>query len=171
MKTILIAALFSLFWTKASDNGIGYRQLAWEDFRGTVPDNEPMIAARTCTQLALEIRENEGAYHFHVTAYFLPDSSFVRTKTDEVLRHEQTHFQIAYIKARECAAALRTLEGHAGCRPAAVKIYVDYTEASGSLNDQFDLETNNGLNKEAEKKWENRIKQKINTLANGRVQN
>src|SRR6267154_1504040 len=98
MKPLLFIALLSLFGRNTSEIRIPYRQLTWADYRGTVPENEPDVAARTYTQMEFEQEEQGGEYHFRVLAYVLADSSFVRVKSEATLRHEQTHFKITCIE-------------------------------------------------------------------------
>ncbi len=169
MKLLFLLLLLSLPGKEPSDNGISYRTLSWSDFRGAVPENETSVAARSVTQLELETTELEGKFTFVVRATFLPDSSFVRVRTEQVLRHEQTHFQIAYIMALKCMHALEPFQGgNATKRVMAVKIYHEFYRRDDKLNDQFDLETDHALNEEIEEDWERRMTDLLNLLAYGR---
>lgn len=163
MKLFIFIAFFSLFGTKPSESGITYRALAWSDFRGAIPDAEPSVAARTTTQLAMEVSEQEGKCYYAVKAYFLPDSSFVRVRSDQNLSHEQTHFKIAYIASIRCMRELIPLQGK-DSRDKAMAIYEHYLNVSDVFNDRFDRETNHCLNREAEKIWELRISHELHTL-------
>lgn len=165
MKLLFLVLFLSLSGNYPSDNGIPYRLLSWSDFRGAVPDNEPSVGARTTTQMAMEITETDGHFTYVVKAYFLPDSSFVRVRSLSNLRHEQTHFKIAYIAAKECMLALVPLQrGDSLNASMAETLYEHYVDEASRLNNRFDQETNHSLNPEAEKAWENRISLKLRTF-------
>lgn len=167
MKLLFFLLLLSLSGNPASEIGITYRALSWSDFRSPVPENEPSVAARTTTELAMETTEIDGRFSFDVKAYFLPDSSFVRLRTDANLRHEQTHFKIAYIEARKCMLALAPLQhGDSVDNRMAFTLYQNYVDKADMRNAQFDQQTNHSLNVEAEKIWENRISRELLIFGN-----
>lgn len=170
MQKLLFIALLSLFGKEPSDGGIAYRNLSWNDFQGSIPARSAFTAAYTSTELILESDSDErGNYTFAVSAYFLPDCSFVRTPTDEVLRHEQTHFKIAYIAALECMAELIPLQGKGWpAQKKAEQLYEKCGIVRDSLNQQFDNETRHSLNTAMEKIWEDKISRQLNTLTHGR---
>ena len=165
MNALFLMLFLFLTGNSPSDNGIPYRLLVWSDYKAPAPENEPMVAARTMTQLAMERASTDGVYTYTVKAYFLPYSSFVRVRTNDVLRHEQTHFKIAQIMALRCMLDLKPLQrGDSVASNLAEQIYNHYTDQSSALNDQFDIETNHSLNKEAEKTWELRIAEEMTKL-------
>lgn len=165
MKLSFLLLFLSLSWTFPSEKEIPYRALTWADFRAPVPYDEPFIGARTHVEINLVTFEANGVYRFKAKAYFLPDSSFVREKTDDVLRHEQTHFQIGYIASLRCNRDLRPLqEGDVAAKKEAERIYNHYCDERDAVNADFDNQTNHHLNKEAEKEWEQRISKEMSDL-------
>lgn len=167
MKLVFLFLFLSLSGNNPSEKEIPYRQLTWADFRASVPENEPSVAARTVTQLTMETTELEGRFLFVVKACFLPDSSFVRVRSDANLRHEQTHFRIACIEARKCMLSLEPLQkGDSIDKTQALNLYNHYFEASENRNARFDQETNHCLKKDAEKVWEDRISLEMRIFGN-----
>jgi hypothetical protein len=165
MHALAFLILLALSPNDSSDNGILYRQLTWSDYKSRPPLTEPLVAARTMTQLKMEIVEQDGVYCYSVKAYFLPYSSFARVKTNDVLRHEQTHFKIAHLLALECVRDLHGLQhGDSTAASSAENIYNGYVERNDSANDRFDLETDHSLNKEGEKAWELRITEELTNI-------
>jgi Bacterial protein of unknown function (DUF922) len=165
MKLLFSLLFLSLFGKEPSDFRISYRTLHYSDFRAPVPKNEPMIAGRSVCEMVLDYMEDGGSYRYHVTAYFKPDSSFIRKNEKEVLDHEQTHFQIAYIASLRCQQALAPLEGgDSTTMERADEIFRRYSEERDRLNKQFDQETNHGLNSKEEGDWEFHINQNLNKL-------
>lgn len=169
MKPLLLIAFLSIFGKEPSDDGITYRNLSWSDFRGAVPEGQTTFAAMTATQLIYDYENDGDQYTFRVTAYFEPGSSFVRVKSDAALRHEQTHFKIAFLMAQECMRELKPLQGgNEGAKKKADDIYDRFVVSYNALNEQFDRETNHSVNVEVEKVWETNIAQKLNAITHGR---
>jgi Bacterial protein of unknown function (DUF922) len=165
MKLLFLISFLSLFGKETSEDGIRYRTLSWSDFRGPVPE-KTTFAAVTATQLLYEFESDEhGKYGYAVTAYFDPASSYVRLKSDAYLRHEQTHFAIAFLMAQECMLDLRPLQGSDSTRQKEVDaIYDRAVDKYNALNEQFDRETNHSVNVTAEKTWEHRIASQLAQL-------
>lgn len=165
MKLLFFLAFLSIFGKEPSDGGITYRALTWSDFRGPVPE-KTTFAALTATQLIYDYEnDDQGRYTFRVTAYFDPASSYVRLRSDAYLRHEQTHFRIAFLMAQECMRELNPLQGTVEVgKKKADDIYARYVDAYNALNEQFDRETNHSLNVTEEKKWEIRLGTQKTTL-------
>lgn len=165
MKPLLLIALLSLFGKTPSENRIPYRELTWADYRGTVPEDKPTIAAHTFTQMEFETEPIGDKYYYRVLAYVLPDSSFVRVREDRILRHEQTHFKIACIEAKRCNMALAPLQGgDSSDQTVANALYEHYFDEASRRQDLFDLETNNSNIPEAEKTWEDRISRELRSF-------
>lgn len=170
MKPLLLIAFLSIFGKDPSDNGIAYRTLCWSDFRGPVIDSMAGFGAVTATQLLYEYESDAlGKYTFRVTAYFEPYASFGQVKSDYALRHEQTHFRIAYLKAQECMRELKSLQGgNQEAKKEADEIYARYSDSYNALNEQFDRETNHSIDVREEKRWEANIAQQVNQITHGR---
>ena len=170
MQKLLFITLLSLFGKEPSDGGIAYRELSWTDFRGTIPARMPATAAFTTTELVFEYEfDEQGHYNFCVNAYFLPEASFVRAASDEALRHEQTHFKIAYIAALECTQKLAPLQGGGmAAKKEAERLYEKYSAVRDDLNQQFDKETKHSIRDAVERIWENRISEQLSALTHGR---
>jgi hypothetical protein len=169
MKLLFLITFLSIFGKEPSSDGITYRALTWNDFRGPVPE-KTTFAALTATQLIYEYEfDEQGKYTYTVTAYFDPASSYVRLRSEAYLRHEQTHFRIAFLMAQECMRELKPLQGtgEAGKEKADV-IYARYVNAYNALNEQFDRETDHSVNVVAEKSWEASIAQQLNAITHGR---
>lgn len=169
MKTLLLISFLSLFGNNPSNDGIPYRTLSWADFRGAVPE-KTTFAALTATQITYEFQNDQrGRYTFSVEATFDPTTSYVRIKSEAALRHEQTHFRIAFLMALECMQELKPLQqGGEGAEKKAEDIYARYVDSYSALNEQFDQETNHSQNVVAEKAWETKIADQLKTVLHGR---
>jgi len=170
MKSFVLIALLSLYGTKPSDPGITYRPLTWEDFKGSATGTPSRIAAETNCEIDFEWTDSAGIFNFDVKAYFLPHTSFVRVKSDQGLRHEQCHFQIAYIAALRCMSALASLQGrNEAAKVKAENIYKRFVSSWKQQNILFDNDSQHGLNSDQEEQWETRMSYELEQLlTNGR---
>jgi len=169
LTTFIATQVISLFGKNPSENGIRYRLLLWSDFKERPPTDDQAIAARTTTELEFLTTEYDGRYTYRVNCYFLPFSSYVRVRSDQNLRHEQTHFQIGYIAALMCQSDLAPLQqGDSAARALAESIFNRYSAMKLDLNEKFDEATGHGLNLPVEKMWEMRIASQLKRLSHGR---
>lgn len=166
MKLLFLMLFLSLSGKEPSDSGILYRQLTWKDFKGKVPkDTELDIAAVTTCQFQFEWTTDGDYFTYSIKAYFLPYQSYVRQGSNEVLRHEQTHFKIAQIMALNCMRDLEPLQGGDHMtKKAADSIFLHYTAKRNAMNARLDSATARGLDKEVEKNWEYKISQELINL-------
>lgn len=165
MKVLLLLLFLSLSGKEPSENRIPYRILSFNDFRGKVPAQESLVAGRTTVQTLFGFTEADGVYRYDVKAFFLPDSSFLRIRTWEVLIHERTHFKIAYIASLRCLRELAPLqEGDSSSLDKAEAIYKRYNTERDALNEKFDQETNHGLENDKEEYWEVHVDQELRKL-------
>jgi len=165
MKKVLFLAVLSIFGKEPSDSGIPYRQLTWGDFKGTVPGNVKNRAAESTTSLEYGWEQNGDVCSFGIVAHFYPYESFVVSKSDASLRHEQTHFRIAQIMALKAMCALEPLQGGSlRAIPQADQIYRKYCRLKKDMEILFDQETNHSLNVPAEQKWELKISTELLNL-------
>lgn len=115
-KNILI--LVSILFFKAglsqnlNDNIIVWQDnilLGFDDFRGK-PNINGKIAAISCTNIECVIMLKNDSVEFYVTAIFFKDSSWIRSnrRIKSVLDHEQMHFNLTELYAREFRKYLST---------------------------------------------------------------
>lgn len=163
MKLLFCLLLLSFSGNNGYDNGITYRALSWSDFKADPPENKRQVAAETFCQLLMEIQQKDlDTFTYAVKAYFVPDSSFVRVRSEYNLRHEQTHFKISYVAALRCNRQLEALQGgDIAAKEKAEQIFYNFSDQRDAENNAFDGETNHGLNVEQEKAWEMRVSMEL----------
>jgi len=83
------------------------RRLNWSDYRG-MPDNSADAAAMTAYQLDYAEECNGDAFSFSVLSTFRPEQSWVRpsvltipARAAQLLDHEQLHFDLSELHARQ----------------------------------------------------------------------
>lgn len=122
-----------------------YCTLSWSDFKGK-PDNSTTIA-RSYTGIVIE---KDTAY-----AYFNSERSWTRTSDCDILRHEQLHFAITKFWAKEISNWLVLSHKIVGTYDDGISARLNMWDRD---EDRYDRETNHGLNMEAQKQWEQKIK-------------
>ena len=139
------------------------RQLSWGDFRGK-PDPGLGFTALTAWAVGYRVssRTMDGTTSLDVSVecYFDPRESWVKRKdaTEYLLMHEQMHFNIGELLARDLRKRISETDFGEEA-PFAVmealydKVFREYAE----LGDRYDAETLHGLRKEAQLEWNERI--------------
>jgi hypothetical protein len=135
------------------------RPLVWEEFLGA-PDASSEGAALTAYQIqARTICEASGPT-FRVSVRFLPDQSWVkpRHRTPRILAHEQGHFDLAEVTARQLRVELDLLDlGCAAGNAAFNKLVAAFQGRDGDLQRSYDKQTMFGTDITAQRAWEGRI--------------
>ena len=136
------------------------RPLAWDDFQGS-PPSEGSEGAKTSYTLYSAWKCKGDVFEFRVIAGFRPRQSWVKalvlndsTQRRTILRHEQTHFDLAEVHARRMRRAFGDL-----VRPCA-KTDSELSSLAQRLAQEekaeqrrYDAETNHGLLTDQQAAW------------------
>ena len=154
-----------------------YKQLSWEDFRGSVVRGQQTAWIMSQVMLdpfEIEIREEgDGSFTARVrypAVYALMDKtrsgSRSGARTAANLAHEQLHFDITEYHARLFAIEIQAISasGPEASLELRSALELRVQEAYGKLLDahfeheaRYDAETNHSLRKRAQKKWQRDI--------------
>lgn len=139
----------------------GWRKLEWKDFSGK-PDKSSSYEAETAyltmynlgkiTSIGDSIQLNE----FEVILEFDAKKSWVKKgkDNDELLVHEQGHFNIGYLLMRELLEKVTTSKFHKlGYTAAVRRLFFETTAKYNKMQRDYDIETNHSKNKEMQLKW------------------
>lgn len=174
MKPILLLLSILFFNTETDPPQINWqadRKLEWSDFtRRTGPPE--MFKAFSYTGISYVIDAPEGTVNIEVTPYFLPEESWVHIEylTNELLNHEQGHFDIAAVYAKELDDQLKPYEIDADAfteRDLAKKIEAMFYVVFAEMDDcqkRYDAETLHGTAVEAQARWDKWFNQKLSRL-------
>ncbi|MFL6463658.1 MAG: DUF922 domain-containing protein [Bryobacteraceae bacterium] len=145
-------------------------QLSWSDFRvvDALPDGSG-DEAQTATQMPAMEGVQVVSHH---GMYSLPDLTLrvglnrsetmvikSASKTSDLLKHEQGHFDITILAVRALAVELQRLKAHSAASlaqqvKAAIQKHQGFADA---IEEKYDSETNNSKNKNAQKDWNKAI--------------
>lgn len=146
--------------------------LAWSNFRGA-PRQAYFTAAQTSSAVTYVIGCNGHEARFAVLATFSTTESWVRPgipgdsiASARTLRHEQTHFDISEVFARELR---KSFFAERGLCPnnlqAARQLFDSLNNVSKALNAKYDDETAHGTNLDAQAEWSRWITARLDSLA------
>lgn len=147
-------------------------QLAWRQFRGR-PQSAYFTVAQTSAAVTYQIGCLGSETRFAALATFSTTESWVRADipADTVagpptLRHEQTHFDLAEVFARELRHVLSTTTGLCPANlPRARQLFDSLSVVSRELNARYDAETAHGTILEAQAAWSADVNARLDSLA------
>lgn len=137
------------------------RKLTWDDFRGPV-DHSSAHHAMTTWSLEYNMEDVRAKGNIieigkmNVTVKMEPQRSWcIREKiTDDLLKHEQGHFDIGILCMREFMSIINeTTFTKNDLEPKMKKIFNDVLSKYHHLGIQYDQETDHSNNKDAQQIW------------------
>jgi hypothetical protein len=139
-------------------------RLSWEDFQGR-PDRLSPMDALTESGITYSWSCDWRGFKIEAYALFVPEGSWVKEPTNELLMHEQGHFDITEIHARKLRKFFA--EHPDPCRLG--KTGIDnaaktFITANYDAQNQYDEATNHGENTRAQKEWVTRIAAELKAL-------
>jgi len=141
------------------------KKLCWEDFKGN-PDRESSKDALTESGINFSWTCDRRGFKAEVFAIFVPSKSWVRTPTQRLLRHEQTHFDITEIHARRIRKYFGDMRnpcwmGKEGINAAAKRMI----QESYAMQRAYDSETKHSLREQEQVRWELMVKAELENLS------
>jgi hypothetical protein len=160
MSKVLFSLLLVSFTVIQTNNQIPWnasRKLSWSDFKGD-PDPHSPNAALTSSNINIEFGYNEEGFQYSIKCSFDQNRSWVRIKTNDVLAHEQGHFDIAEIYARKLNKIMKAYRFNAKTAGTDLnKLYEDAMKQHRQTQIQYDQETDYSRNKPHQEEWLKKI--------------
>jgi len=147
-------------WTKD-------RKLVWDDFKGPVPGNAPpRNAAVTSAGIAIETNTitNTSTPKVYITNSFETGTSWVRPdhKTDAILKHEQTHFDICELYTRRMRERFSKLTiTFSNLQQVLRSNYQSVMQDQLDRQQRYEEETQHGIIDEAQDRWTKMINEEL----------
>lgn len=154
MKTILF--LLAFFHQPIEWNA--EYKLKWSDYQGYYDNSE--VSASTCSEIIMTMsKDSSGGVIFDVKALFHPESSFISptcSRSRYALEHEQLHFDITELYARELRTRLKPFQSTHNQDDVGIAnwLYEFVVEEWNIEEDYYDAQTMHSQNKDAQFKWE-----------------
>jgi len=147
------------------------RPLTWNDFQGSPPSEGPE-GAKTSYTLYSVWKCRGDVFEFRVVAGFRPRQSWVKaivlddsTQRRSVLRHEQTHFDLAEVHARRMRRAFGDLARPCAKTDAELSaVGQRVTQEETAEQRRYDGETNHGLLADQQAAWTRDVNLRLDRL-------
>jgi len=137
------------------------RPLVWDDFKDspTVPSRfNASIFTSFSIEGNAEILDGELIQTVEFKIYMLPEQSWVRTRSDYAISHEQLHFDLVRIAVDRMISKLGTMDLEREFYDAKLHTaFLDGLRELGKFQESYDGETRHGLDEKAQIKWSNWI--------------
>lgn len=172
-KTVLIILLllrFSIVNAQDNDSLVPFtKSLEWNRFKG-VPDNDT-LGARISTSIHLEIagiNTWNGIIEFKAYALMDPLKSWVKFGyADEYnLQHEQTHFNLTEMCAKNLQAELNKIKIRSKKSSLIQPVFAKWQSRLEILQQQYDVETMGGNDHTAQNSWNEKAREALNKSKN-----
>jgi len=147
-------------------------KLTWNDFKGEqhVETNAVAVTASGITFSYKVRKANSRIVDFtpSVEAHFYPDKSWVKLEQadDYILAHEQLHFDITELHVRKLKKQISTLKITQNLGSILDKLHQNINKELSVMQNKYDLESNNSINKEVQLKWEKFIDDELKAYQN-----
>ncbi|MBC5991496.1 DUF922 domain-containing protein [Pontibacter cellulosilyticus] len=138
------------------------RRLTWEDFKGTPESGNPHHAL-TAANLAVDAKCSSNSFAYEVKCVFLPEESWSKNKKSEsLLKHEQLHFDLTEVHARQLRKKLKALGSSCNNLKGNLTLTVNAAFKEWKAEqDLFDKSCSHGLNKTEEAAWAGYIEKRL----------
>lgn len=159
---VFFLSLSSLYSQVSNKNEITWnadRTLTLDDFKKIKGKNHTEFAAITLAFIDYEISRSDKKCTLSIQAIFNKSASWVDIEyiNEKTLKHEQNHFNIVEIMARMFRKEVIEELKKGKCNIDLKKLKSKYTGLFNNLNKKYDKKTNNGLKKEVQVEWEEKI--------------
>lgn len=140
--------------------------LQWEHFKGPVDSDDPVHGAVTYAGIDLQAEKHHpwsGYISFKAVAVFDKNLSWVKPdcKNEQLLSHEQLHFDIAELYARKLEKKLNSLRLTLKDKRKIKQLQQEYTRDQLEVQKKYDKETLHGLNSVKQKLWRKNISHQL----------
>lgn len=168
MKKHLVSLLLLALLAFQADNLIPYkesRKLTWDDYQAK-PDASSAYQARTESTLDISISAKGAEATISMQTFFDKSKSWVKAKRDDLLQHEQTHFDISELWARKFRQRLKGKTFALATFQATINsMHADIRKEGHAMQAEYDKETNHSINTTAQKKWTQKINADLKSLS------
>ncbi len=169
---VLFVSSFGLKDTPVEEERIPWRKnfaLTWQHFKGK-PDYSSPYAAVTSAGISISfsgnIKKETVTYKSKVVSYFYPNRSWYKEEliSDDLLEHEQLHFDIAELHARKLRKAIADFSFTVAIEEEMDSLYKVCNHKMKRVQHQYDEETNFSQRSERQKVWRTRVKKELEAL-------
>jgi len=154
--------MFDVFPDKDKISWEENKPLTWKDFKGEIPRKKTTQVAYTTVNIKYSVLTKNS---IQVENCFVKNESWVKKnyKQPHILKHEQYHFNLSEVYAREMRKAMQKIE--IPSTKNVQLVYDEWIQKHKEAQEQYDRETAHSVNRAEQIKWENKIDSLLNSLS------
>lgn len=138
-----------------------FYRLSWSDFAG-VPNADSRADAASVVRIVAKPFRFGNSWRYDVRAYFNRTRSWRRDVSDNLLSHEQLHFDIAELYARKIRERINELMAQGFRDPERIQREVEkLLEESNGVDTRYDTETLHGAMHQRQQRWSETIERNL----------
>lgn len=147
-----------VYWNKNT-------RLKWNDFKGKTPESVGYESASSFIEIHAKGIWKHHIPHYKVTVLFIKSKSWAKDTSGPLLDHEQLHFDIGELYAREIRKSLMELkkQGDTVMKDYSQVLHA-YYRGCKKYNILYDNETDHGIYNREQKEWENLVAKELTHL-------
>lgn len=137
------------------------KKLTWDDFKAD-PLKTGSTVAMTTTHLGFSYSFANGKITYKIDCWFDKNKSWGFVKNDWILKHEQGHFDIAEIFARQLYKSVSEYQYNKNTFQKDLEaIYKSIVDGKEKFQLQYDQETDHSRNKTRQEEWFQKIESEL----------
>lgn len=143
------------------------KKLTWLDFQGKIKENSKYKALTYATVELKSIRFTNDTIIYEIPCWFEKKLSWSMNKeSNELLKHEQLHFDIAELATRRMRKKLQNSNpvNTKIAKELILKCFDEEEAERASLNKEYDEQTEHGIIATKQKEWELKIAKELKSL-------
>ncbi|MDX1470837.1 MAG: DUF922 domain-containing protein [Flavobacteriaceae bacterium] len=135
-------------------------QLTWDDFKGEAKLESGAVAVTasgiTFSYSVKRTNDRIIAFDAIVNAHFYPENSwYLKDKTnDQILKHEQLHFDITELHVRMLRKKISELKVSQSIKEELHELHLEANNLLREMQNKYDLESDNSINRVNQLEWE-----------------
>ncbi len=145
------------------------QKLSWKNFKAPADDSSVAVAITASGisyQLSATITNTKVTANCKIIASFYPQKSWYKAKLADqnVLAHEQLHFDITELHARKLREKIAKATFTKNVREEVKILYDQNNEALQNMQKKYDAATNFSINVEKQRAWETLIEKELRKM-------
>lgn len=142
-------------------------KLTWKDFKGKINDFDQRASAITYSIVDFQAEITNDFVVLTARAVFIKDESWAeKNNTDNLLKHEQVHFDMTELRVREIkkAFAETTFTSYDDFNKRLDDIYDNISDKYDAYDGLYDKETVHSTNIEEQLRWNKKVEKELYEL-------
>jgi hypothetical protein len=161
---VLLVPAISIYKYLQTDKKIWGSKIKWTDFKGEVPRDTENFAAQISTHFLLKYNKAFNVPRIASVTVMSKSNSwasaiYAKYNSNNLLNHEQIHFDISEWTRREFQDSIGTLDKIS--EHTVQDIYAYFLELNNKRQDEYDSASNHGSDVTNQIKWNEKIHQKL----------